>query len=69
VKIVVDAYNGTVDFYLADERDPIAQAYNRMYPGLLKPMSQMPADLKEHVRYPKGHLCHPGGYLRQVPPI
>jgi uncharacterized protein len=53
VKIVVDAYNGTVDYYLADERDPIVQAYDRMYPGLLKPMAQMPAEIKEHVRYPK----------------
>ncbi len=77
VKIVLDAYNGTVDYYLADERDPIAQAYNRMYPGLLKPMSEMPADLKQHVRYPKDifaiqvdiyakyHQYDPGVFFRQ----
>jgi uncharacterized protein len=53
VKIVVDAYNGTVDYYLADPRDPIIQAYSRMYPGLLKSLDQMPADLKSHLRYPK----------------
>lgn len=53
VKIVVDAYNGTVDFYLADPRDPIARAYSRIYPGLLKGLESMPADLKAHVRYPK----------------
>jgi uncharacterized membrane protein (UPF0182 family) len=53
VKIVVDAYNGTVDFYLADSRDPIIQAYNRIYPGLLKGLDQMPAELKAHIRYPK----------------
>ncbi len=53
VKIVVNAYNGKVDYYLADERDPIIQAYNRMYPGLLKPLDQMPAELRKHIRYPK----------------
>ena len=53
VKIVVDAYNGTVDFYLADPRDPIIQAYNRIYPGLLKEIDSMPAELKAHIRYPK----------------
>ena len=53
VKIVVDAYNGTVDFYIWDPDDPIIGAYNRIYPGLFKIASQMPEDLKEHVRYPK----------------
>jgi hypothetical protein len=57
VKIVVDAYNGTVDYYLADELtgkpDPIIRGYNRMYPGLLKSIDQMPPDLKDHIRYPK----------------
>ncbi|MDI6852881.1 MAG: UPF0182 family protein [Deltaproteobacteria bacterium] len=53
VKIVVDAYHGTVDYYLADPRDPIIQAYSRMYPGLLKSMDRMPPELKAHVRYPK----------------
>ncbi|MFZ5447286.1 MAG: UPF0182 family protein [Thermodesulfobacteriota bacterium] len=53
VKIVVDAYNGTVDFYLADPRDPIIRAYSRIYPGLFKELDQMPAELKDHLRYPK----------------
>ena len=53
VKIVVDAYNGSVDFYLSDPRDPIIRAYNRMYPGLIKGLESMPADLKAHIRYPK----------------
>jgi uncharacterized protein len=77
VKIVVDAYNGTVDYYLADDRDPIIQAYSRMYPGLLKPLAQMPSDLKKHVRYPKRifdiqvdiyakyHQYDPGVFFRQ----
>ncbi len=54
VKIVVDAYNGSVDYYVAEPRDPIIRAYQRIYPGLLKEMSRMPADLREHLRYPKG---------------
>ncbi|MBM4283708.1 MAG: UPF0182 family protein [Deltaproteobacteria bacterium] len=53
VKIVVDAYDGTVDYYLADPRDPIARAYGRIYPGLLKSLDLMPADLKKHIRYPR----------------
>ncbi|MDR3568304.1 MAG: UPF0182 family protein [Syntrophobacteraceae bacterium] len=53
VKIVIDAYNGTVDFYIWDTKDPIVGAYNRIYPGLFKSASQMPPDIKEHVRYPK----------------
>jgi uncharacterized protein len=77
VKIVVDAYNGTVDYYIADEQDPIIQAYNRMYPGLLKPLSEMPADLRKHIRYPidffnkqveiygKYHQTDPGVFFRQ----
>jgi hypothetical protein len=53
VKIVVDAYNGTIDLYVADPHDPIVRAYSRMFPGLFKDMRQMPADLKAHLRYPK----------------
>ena len=53
VKIVVDAYNGSVDYYLADKNDPIAHAYQRMYPGLFKPYDQFPEQLRSHVRYPK----------------
>lgn len=53
IKIVVDAYHGNVDFYLFDERDPIARAYQRIYPGLLKDKSSMPAELRNQMRYPK----------------
>ena len=52
VKAVIDAYNGTVTFYQADAEDPIVNAYGQMFPGLLKPISEMPADLRKHVRYP-----------------
>ena len=53
VKVVVDAYNGTVDFYLIDPTDPIATTYQRIYPSLLKPFAAMPSDLQKHIRYPE----------------
>jgi uncharacterized membrane protein (UPF0182 family) len=53
VKIVVDAYNGTIQYYLADTEDPIVNAYRRIYPGLLKPLSEMPGEIRRHIRYPK----------------
>ncbi len=53
VKIVVDAYNGTVEFYLMDPGDAIAATYQRAFPSLFKPFAAMPADLKKHIRYPE----------------
>jgi len=53
VKIVVDAYDGTVDFYVFEPNDPIIQTWRKIYPTLFKDASQMPADLREHVRYPE----------------
>src|SRR5581483_1849686 len=53
VKATVDAYDGTVTLYLADPKDPIAQTYSKIFPGLLKPLEQMPAGLRAHIRYPE----------------
>jgi len=53
VKIVVDAYNGTVDFYVIDSGDPIAATYRRIFPSLFKPFAAMPVDLQRHIRYPE----------------
>jgi len=53
VKFVVDAYNGTITAYLADERDPIARTYARAFPTLFKPLGEMPQALRAHVRYPE----------------
>src|ERR1700736_6144057 len=53
VKVVVDAYNGTVDFYLMDAGDPIAATYQRIFPSLFKPFTAMPSDLQKHIRYPE----------------
>lgn len=53
VKVVVDAFNGNVDFYVTDENDPIINCYLKIYKGLFKPLSEMSEDLKEHFRYPQ----------------
>jgi uncharacterized protein len=53
VKAVVDAYNGTVDFYMSDPEDPIVQSYEKIFPQLFKPLENMPEDLRAHIRYPE----------------
>src|SRR5215813_13568489 len=53
VKILIDAYNGTVEFYLMDPGDAIAATYQRIFPSLFKPFAAMPADMKKHIRYPE----------------
>lgn len=53
VKVAVDAYNGTVTFYVFDREDPIIAAWQRLLPELFKDASQMPAGLRQHVRYPE----------------
>ncbi len=56
VKIVIDAYNGSMDYYVSDEKDPIIKVYQNIFPGIFKKMSSMPADLKEHLRYPESYF-------------
>jgi hypothetical protein len=53
VKAVVDAYHGHVRLYIADERDPVIQTWARIFPGILKSLGEMPADLRAHLRYPE----------------
>lgn len=53
VKVVVDAYNGTVWFYVIDPSDPIIQTWMKIFPDAFKPIDQMPPDLKSHIRYPE----------------
>jgi len=53
VKFVIDAYDGATTAYLADDKDPIAATYARIFPGLFKPLAQMPEALRKHVRYPE----------------
>jgi len=54
VKVTVDAYDGTVNFYVADPADPLIRTTARIFPGLLRPLDAMPADLRAHIRYPEG---------------
>ena len=53
VKIVIDAYNGSVTFYLAEPDDPLIKTIGKIFPGLLRPLADMPSDLRAHVRYPE----------------
>jgi uncharacterized membrane protein (UPF0182 family) len=53
VKIVVDAYQGTVQFYIANKKDPVLKVYRHIFPNMFHPLSQMPANLKQHIKYPK----------------
>ncbi|PSB14016.1 hypothetical protein C7B76_17815, partial [filamentous cyanobacterium CCP2] len=52
VKIVVDAYHGSMNFYVADERDPIIKTWEKVFPGMFQPLSEMPPILQQHIRYP-----------------
>lgn len=53
VKIVVDAYDGTVDYFIVDENDPVIQVYNDIFPGVFKNRDEIPDGLAEHFRYPQ----------------
>jgi uncharacterized protein len=52
VKVVIDAYNGTVAFYIADSSDPIINRWANIFPDLFQPVSAMPSSLRQHLRYP-----------------
>ncbi|WP_437320182.1 UPF0182 family protein [Sorangium sp. So ce385] len=60
VKAVVDAYDGSVRLYVFEPEDPILQVYSRIFPGLLLPREEMPAELRAHVRYPEDFLLAQG---------
>ena len=53
MKAVVDAYDGTVDFYVMPVDDPIIDAYRDAFPKLFKDFEDMPEDLQAHLRYPE----------------
>ena len=56
VKAVVDAYDGTLDFYVSDPDDVMLKVHARIFPKLFKPIAAMPDDLRKHVRYPHSLL-------------
>lgn len=56
VKVVIDAYNGTMTFYAFDDSDPILRTYERVFPGMFTPYAKMPTALQAHIRYPEGYF-------------
>lgn len=56
VKVVVDAYDGSLDFYVSDPSDIMIKAYSKMFPGMFKSLAEMPEDVRRHVRYPNRFL-------------
>lgn len=77
IKVVIDAYTGSVHFYVIDENEPIAAAYRKIFPTLFKPVSEMPAVLIPHLRYPTDlfsvqaekyrtfHMTNPGDFYNK----
>lgn len=53
VKIIIDAYDGDVNYYVIDENDPIIKAYQAIYPGVFKKKSEIPQSITKHFRYPE----------------
>ena len=56
VKVVVDAYDGSVSLYVSDPEDPIIQTYQRIFPDLFQSLDAMPELLQNHIRYPQDHF-------------
>ena len=53
VKAVVNAYDGTMNFYVVDETDPLIASYRDIFPNLFTPKSSMSGELLDHIRYPE----------------
>lgn len=53
IKVVVDAVDGTTNFYIIDNNDPIANSYSKIFPGLFKSSSEVPTDIRKHFKYPE----------------
>ncbi|MDQ1712053.1 MAG: uncharacterized protein QOE45_1503 [Frankiaceae bacterium] len=78
VKATVDAYDGTVTLYRWDAEDPVLKTWERVFPGTLRPRSEMPADLLAHIRYPEDlfkiqrdllasyHIDDPAAFFREA---
>ena len=52
VKLVIDAYNGSLTAYVSAPADPLIRTWARIFPGIFVPLDSMPADLRAHLRYP-----------------
>jgi len=78
VKVTVDAYNGAVNFYIIDPVDPLLKMYRRAFPDLFRDLTEMPAALRDHIRYPvdlftaqaqmylRYHVTHPQVFFNQA---
>jgi len=53
IKVVIDAYNGTMNYYVVDDEDPIAKTYQKIFPDVFLDGEEMPEDIRDHIRYPK----------------
>ncbi len=53
VKAVVDAYEGSITYYVFDDKDPLINTYQNTFPGLFKPRTELPPALEAHIRYPR----------------
>ena len=53
IKIIINAYNGSVKFYIADTSDPIVQTWSKIFPEMFQSLESMPANLRRHIRYPQ----------------
>ena len=56
VKVSIDAFDGSLVFYVADELDPLVKTYQDIFPKLFQPMDSMPQVLREHIRYPQDYF-------------
>ena len=65
VKVVIDAYNGDVVFYVAESEDPIIQTYSNIFEGSFRDLSEMPDFLRAHIRYPEGLFSVQSMILRE----
>ena len=53
MKAVVDVYNGSVQLFVMDPKDPVLSVYRKAFPAAFKDLADMPSDLKKHLRYPE----------------
>ena len=77
VKVIIDAYNGDVNYYIVDNNDPIVQTYSRIFPELFKKSIDIPKGIRKHFKYPEGifkiqckvlgkyHVTDPGVFYRE----
>ena len=78
VKVVTNAYDGTITYYIVDETDPVVKNLRAIYPKLFKSIAEMPQSLKGHIRYPEGlftaqaqvyalyHMTNPDDFYNRV---